>query len=131
MYPIDCLGGDAAAIAQPRRELAIVDRAAAEGGFGQPVLAAKDGDFLNDLVVHWWWPRLGGTQRFPEVSEPSRPTIVNHKTQLGKVGDDSGLPPTIQVGARDFCRTDAGFASWATARAKVGTANAAFGHSDL
>ena len=34
---VERVGGDAAAVAQPRRKLAVVDGAAAEGGFGKPV----------------------------------------------------------------------------------------------
>ena len=51
--PIERVGGDAAAIAQPRRELAVVHRAAAEGGFGQAGAAAIIGDFRKQLLcVH-------------------------------------------------------------------------------
>ena len=51
--PIERVGGDAAAIAQPRRELAVVDRAAAEGGFGQAGAPAIIGDFRKQLLcVH-------------------------------------------------------------------------------
>ena len=50
---IERVGGDAPAVAQPRRELAVVDRAAAEGGFGKPGLPAIFGNFLQELLgVH-------------------------------------------------------------------------------
>src|ERR1700731_1933294 len=50
---VEGVGGDAAAIAQPRRELAVVDRAAAEGGFGQAGAPAIIGDFRKQLLcVH-------------------------------------------------------------------------------
>ena len=51
--PIERVGGDAAAVAQPRRELAVVHRAAAEGGFGQAGAPAIIGDFRKQLLcVH-------------------------------------------------------------------------------
>jgi hypothetical protein len=40
MDAIERVGGDAAAIAQPRRELAVIHCAAAESGFGEPGLPA-------------------------------------------------------------------------------------------
>ena len=46
------IGGDAPAIAQAVGELAVVHRAAAEGGFGQAALAAEFADLLQDLIVH-------------------------------------------------------------------------------
>ncbi len=50
---VERVGGDAAAIAQPRGELAVVDGAAAEGRFGKPGLAAIVGDFVKQLLrVH-------------------------------------------------------------------------------
>ena len=50
---VERVGGDAAAIAQPRRELAVVHRAAAEGGFGQAGAPAIIGDFRKQLLcVH-------------------------------------------------------------------------------
>jgi len=50
---VERVGGDAAAIAQPRRKLAVVHRAAAEGGFGQAGAAAIIGDFRKQLLcVH-------------------------------------------------------------------------------
>ena len=50
---VERVGGDAAAVAQPRGELAVVDRAAAERGFGEAGLPAIVGDFLEELLgVH-------------------------------------------------------------------------------
>ena len=50
---VERVGGDAAAVAQPRRKLAVVDGAAAEGGFRQSGLAAIVGDFRKELLcVH-------------------------------------------------------------------------------
>ena len=50
---VERFGGDAAAIAQAAGQLAVIDRAAAEGGFGQTGLAAIVGDFLQQLLcVH-------------------------------------------------------------------------------
>ena len=42
------VGGDAAAIAQAAGELAVVDGAATEGGFGQAALTAEFADLLKD-----------------------------------------------------------------------------------
>ena len=50
---VERVGGDAPAVAQPRRQLAVVDRAAAEGRFGKPGLPAIIGNFLQQLLgVH-------------------------------------------------------------------------------
>src|SRR5450756_1086456 len=60
---LERIGGDAAAIAQTVGELAVVDRAAAEGGFGQAALAAEFADLLEYLIVHGGaslWPALIG-----------------------------------------------------------------------
>ena len=47
------VGGDAAAVAQPRGELAVIDGAAAESGFGKARLPAIVGNFLKQLLgVH-------------------------------------------------------------------------------
>jgi len=55
---IERVGGDAAAIAQPRRELAVVDGAAAERRLGKPGLPTIIRDFLQEfLSVH---PALEG-----------------------------------------------------------------------
>ena len=48
---VERVGRDPPAVAQPRRELAVVDGAAAEGRFGEPGLAAIVGDFLQQLLV--------------------------------------------------------------------------------
>src|SRR5215469_10578271 len=61
---IERVGGDAAAIAQPRRELAVIHRAAAEGGFGEPRLAAIIGNFLEELL------RIHGATPLPELVSP-------------------------------------------------------------
>src|SRR5215472_18967155 len=60
---IEGIGGNAAAVAQPRRELAVVDGASAERGLGQAGAAAIVGDFLEQLL------RVHGTRpwRFPNV----------------------------------------------------------------
>jgi len=43
---VERVGGDAAAIAQPRRQFAIVDSAPAEGGFGKSGMPAIIGNLL-------------------------------------------------------------------------------------
>src|SRR5215471_10416870 len=50
---VERIGGDAPAVAQPARKLAVVDRAPAEGRLGKPGLAAIVGNFLQQLLgVH-------------------------------------------------------------------------------
>src|SRR5215831_19085825 len=46
------VGRDTSAVAQTTCELAVVDRTAAEGRFGEPPRAAKLADLLEDLFVH-------------------------------------------------------------------------------
>src|SRR5215203_1045802 len=56
---IECFGGDAAAVAKAAGELAVVDRAPAEGGFSQTSLPAIIGNFLQQLLrVHGACPRV-------------------------------------------------------------------------
>jgi hypothetical protein len=102
---IERVGGDAAAVAQPRRELAVVDGAAAERGFGQPGAAAIVGDLLKQLLrVHGTRPgrfpsaaaraqscavaRFG--RGWPRSSEPSDGRPVNHKLAHSHSGQDNG-----------------------------------------
>src|SRR5262249_2761731 len=49
---VEGVGGDAAAIAQAARKLAVVDRAAAECRLGETGLTAEIGDFPQDGIVH-------------------------------------------------------------------------------
>src|SRR5262245_56161169 len=50
---VERLGGDAAAVAQPRGELAVVDGAPAEGRFRKSAVPAIVGDFLQQVLrVH-------------------------------------------------------------------------------
>src|SRR5690349_9612435 len=46
------VGGDAAAIAQPACQFAVIHGAAAESGFGEAARAAKFADLLENLFVH-------------------------------------------------------------------------------
>ena len=65
---VERFGGDAAAVAQPAGELAVVDGAAAEGRFGQAGLAAVIGNFLQQLLrVHGGVP---GVSSGPAPSSP-------------------------------------------------------------
>src|SRR5262249_9545490 len=50
--PLERVCGDAAAIAQPAGQLAVIDGASAESRFGEPAHAAKLADLLEDLFVH-------------------------------------------------------------------------------
>jgi hypothetical protein len=47
---VERFGGDAAAMAKAAGELAVVDGAAAEGGFGKSGVPAVVGDFLQQLL---------------------------------------------------------------------------------
>ena len=90
---VERVGGDAAAIAQPRGKLAVVDGAPAEGRFRQAGLAAIVGDFRKELLrIHGRLlpilmvssvPWVGRSTRTyghgTGVSEPSRWAWVNHK----------------------------------------------------
>jgi hypothetical protein len=49
-HPLEGFGGDAAAVAQARRELAVIDRKPAEGRFGKPNLPAVDQDLLEEIM---------------------------------------------------------------------------------
>src|SRR5262249_56825073 len=50
---VEWLGGDAAAVAQPRGELAVIDGAPAEGRFRKAAVATIVGDFLQQVLrVH-------------------------------------------------------------------------------
>ncbi len=49
--PIQRIDGDALALAQAMHQLAVIDRAAAEGRFRHVGLAAELGDLAQDLVV--------------------------------------------------------------------------------
>jgi hypothetical protein len=51
LNPVQRIDGDALALTQPGDQLAIVDRATAEGRFGHVRLAAEFGDLGQDLVV--------------------------------------------------------------------------------
>src|SRR4029450_10667533 len=49
------VGGDAAAVAQPGGELAVIDRAPAEGRLGEAGVPAIVGNFLQQVLsVHGW-----------------------------------------------------------------------------
>ena len=94
---LERIGGDAAAIAQAVGELAVIDRAAAEGGFGEAALAAEFADLLEDLIVH------GGVSLSP-LSRPAwsqgnqvRPLSSNGKFVLGKMGRMGGLYPIVDM----------------------------------
>jgi hypothetical protein len=47
MDAIECVGGDAAAVAQPRSEFAVVDGAPSERGLSESRRSAIVGDFLQ------------------------------------------------------------------------------------
>ena len=49
---VERVGGDASAVAQAARELAVVDRAASEGRFRDPGAPAVVGNLAQDGVVH-------------------------------------------------------------------------------
>ena len=101
---VERVGGDAAAVAQPGGELAVIDGAASEGRFGKSGLAAIIADFLKQLLgVHgtaasYWFPRprraavLGLLcARSSGASEPIGEAEVNHKIAHHQSGQDSGI----------------------------------------
>ena len=101
---VERVGGDAAAVAQPRGELAVIDGAAAEGRFRKPGLAAIVRNFLKELL------RVHGVTRLPDVSSFPRVAVraydravrlgnqapwakVNHKSAHYDSGQNDGLYP--------------------------------------
>src|SRR5262249_27939715 len=93
-------------------ELAVVDRAQAEGRFRKSAVPAIVGDFLQQVLrVHGLdastfrsdlrAPRLrdglGGAQE-PSHSEPSAPMSVNHKTSHFTGGMINGIIPNGEKG---------------------------------
>src|SRR5262245_25944211 len=77
---IERVGRDTSAVAQTTCELAVVDRTAAEGRFGEPPRAAKLADLLEDLFVH------GALPAGSHWSEPTPVPAVNCKYVIGKGG---------------------------------------------
>jgi hypothetical protein len=97
---IERVGGDAAAVAQSRRELAVVDGTAAERRFGKPGLSAIIRDFLQEFLSVHREARSskspsGAVLRRPRFlrNEPSEPAGVNHKIAHTWSGQDSGIVP--------------------------------------
>src|SRR5262249_26445053 len=89
------VGRDASAVAQTTCELAVIDRAAAEGRFGEPPHAAKLADLLEDLFVHGALP-AGLSGRYGLRANQLRFLPSTTNIQLGKVGNMGG-----QVAHRD------------------------------
>src|SRR5262249_18201010 len=99
---VERLGGDAAAVAQPRGELAVVDGAPAEGRFRKSAVPAIVGDFLQQVLrVHGLYastfrsdlraPRLGTAWE----RRRSRPTA-----NQARRGPSTTKRPTTQVGSQ-------------------------------
>src|SRR5262249_60566913 len=109
---VERLGGDAAAVAQPRGELAVVDGALAEGRFRQAAVPAIVGDFLQQVLrVHGpnastfrsdlRAPRLGtaceGRRNRPTANQARRcPSTTKRPTS--QVGSPIGRIPTTGKG---------------------------------
>src|SRR4029079_6146243 len=103
---VESLGGDAAPVAKPAGELAVVDRAPAEGGLGQARLPAIIGNLLQQFLrVHGGDPRV--SPRVPRMRlfarllragpgrmRPISRAAVNHKSAHYIVGIIYGLSPT-------------------------------------
>src|SRR6266702_3398239 len=114
---VERLGGDAAAVAQPRGELAVVDGAPAEGRLRKSAVPAIVGDFLQQVLrVHGLnastfrsdlrVPRLGGGLGWaqePAHSEPSAPRSVNHKRSHFTGGKANGKYPNDRIGRYSLC----------------------------
>src|SRR5262249_1687308 len=98
---VERLGGDAAAVAQPRRELTVVDSAPAEGRFRKSAVPAIVGDLLQQVLrVHGLYastfrsdlraPRLGTAWE----GRRNRPT-----TNQARRCPSTTKGPTAQVGS--------------------------------
>src|SRR5205085_8524193 len=74
---LERVGGDAPAVAQAARKLAVVDCAPPKGRLRKPGLTAEIGDFPQDRVVHGACPRAFGSLLFcPElVPERTKSTL--------------------------------------------------------
>ena len=104
MDAVQGIGGDAAAVAQPRGELAVIDGAPAERGFGKSGVAAVVRDFLEELLcVHSEYRPCGpALRRFPcaqpaldGLISPTRDVLLGNQA----VGRRSTTkPPTCGVG---------------------------------
>src|SRR5262249_33808247 len=107
---VECLGGDAAAVAQAACELAVGDCASPESGFGKPGLAAEIGDFLQDCVIH------GTSSRWSVRREPcdkrfkSTLTGQPQKIPLAEWEDWWDAGPACMK--RDFSWVNRGRYSW-------------------
>ena len=76
---VERLGRDPSAIAEPRGELAVIDGAAAEGGFRKPAVPTIVGDLLQQLLgVHAKTPRLRVSLR--SRARPLRRAYVMRRT---------------------------------------------------
>src|SRR5215831_4478095 len=82
---IERVGRDTSAVAQTACELAVVDRTAAEGRFGEPPRPAKLADLLENLFVHGALP-AGSQAAVMATSEPTPVPAVNYKYAIGKRG---------------------------------------------
>ena len=101
---IDGVGGDPPAIAQPRGELAVIDGAPPERGFGKPGLPAIGGDFLKQLLRgHRRFlvgPRLRLERAFDGPTgqfQAMMPRSVNHEIAHSESGTKMGyIPPAMR-----------------------------------
>src|SRR5262249_54367067 len=109
---VERLGGDAAAVAQPRGELTVVDGAPAEGRFRKSAVPAIVGDLLQQVLrVHGLYastfrsdlraPRLGtaweGRRNQPTANQARRcPSTTKGPT--AQVGRQMGCIPTTEKG---------------------------------
>ena len=86
---LERVGGDAAAIAQPARQLAVIHGAAAESQFGKSARAAKFADLLENLLVHGDVSSSALTGRCGRANQVSLFSSIS-KTTSRKVGTVGG-----------------------------------------
>src|SRR6516164_351025 len=117
MDAIERVGRDTSAVAQTACELAVVDRTAAEGRFGEPPRPAKLADLLENLFVHEALP-AGSQAAVMATSEPTPIPAVNYKYAIGKRGQGgwAACPPIKDPIFRQKMLTNSGLRLGTTRR---------------
>src|SRR5262245_52785558 len=107
---VERVGGDAAAVAQPGGELAVIDSAPAEGRLGKPGVPAIVGNFLQQVLSVHDWASDAGVASLPSLppacvlrasvtgSEPRDCVLVNHKPSHYGCGMNDGMFPMQDSG---------------------------------
>src|SRR5262249_36399671 len=105
---VERVGGDAAAVAEPGGELAVIDGAPPESRLGKSAVAAIVGNLLQQFLGVHGADRRGRSRRSLFLrgvvappswpSEPRATAAVNHKSSHWVSGMDNGNLPTYNVG---------------------------------